>query len=56
MINTSCGALLKSGANRFLEGVYGTFFTMFGNLFKRLAPGRAVKANPACDYPGIVTF
>jgi hypothetical protein len=24
---------------------------MFGNLFKRLAPGRAVKANPACDYP-----
>jgi hypothetical protein len=24
---------------------------MFGNLFKRLAPGRAVKANPTCDYP-----
>jgi hypothetical protein len=25
---------------------------MFGNLFKRLAPGRAVKANPTCDSPG----
>ena len=53
MINTSCGPLLKSGANRFLEGVYRTFFTMFGNLFKRLAPGRAVKANPTCDYPDL---
>jgi hypothetical protein len=52
MINTSCGPLLKSWANRFLEGVDRTFFTMFGNLFKRLAPGRAVKANPTCDSPG----
>jgi hypothetical protein len=52
MINTSRSPLLKSGANRLFEGGYRTFITMFGNLFKRLAPGRAVKANPTCDYPG----
>jgi hypothetical protein len=36
------GPLLKSGAKRFLEGVcWNLYFDMFGNLFKRLAPGRA---------------
>ena len=27
------------------------YLDMFGTLFKRMAPGRAVKANPTCDYP-----
>jgi hypothetical protein len=53
IINASGGPLLKSGAKRFLEGVYGTFIWICLPTFsKGWPPAGPKEARPKCDYPG----
>jgi hypothetical protein len=52
IINASGGPLLKSGAKRFLEGVYGTFSLIYlAPFLKGWPPAGPKEARPKCDSP-----
>jgi hypothetical protein len=52
LIINAFGPLLKSGAKRFSEGVYGTFILIrLATFSKGWLPAGPKNARPKCDYP-----
>jgi hypothetical protein len=52
LIINAGGQLLKSGAKRFLDGVYGTYILIcLATFSKGWPPAGPKKARPKCDYP-----